>query len=167
MKRVDMHRLQELVRLHRMGTRPRAVARMLTMSPNTERRYRVALERAELLAGAADDLPALEVLKAAVEAHGEFRPAVQHESSVAKWTTKVQALLDDGAKPKAIYDRLRLQEEDFTGSLSALKRLCARLKNAKGVTASEVVIPVETIAGHTAQVDFGSVSGASGRPTCS
>ena len=30
-KRVDMHRLQELVRLHRMGTGPREAARMLKM----------------------------------------------------------------------------------------------------------------------------------------
>lgn len=34
MERVDMHRLQELVRLHRMGTGCRAAARMLGMSPN-------------------------------------------------------------------------------------------------------------------------------------
>ena len=39
MERVDMHRLQELVRLHRMGTECRAAAGMLGMSPNTERAY--------------------------------------------------------------------------------------------------------------------------------
>ncbi len=38
-KRTDMHRLQELVRLHRMGTGAREVARLLRMSPNTERDY--------------------------------------------------------------------------------------------------------------------------------
>jgi len=130
---------------------------MLGMGPNTERRYRMALERAELLAGAADDLPELDVLKRAVEEHAGFKPAVQHESSVSAWADRVQAMLNDGAGPKAIFDRLTLEDEEFRGSLSALKRLCARLKNAKGITASEVVIPVETIAGHTAQVDFGSV----------
>jgi hypothetical protein len=46
-----MHRLQELVRLHRMGTGAREVARLLAMSPNTERVYREALQKAELLAG--------------------------------------------------------------------------------------------------------------------
>jgi hypothetical protein len=44
---VDEHeegRLQELVRLHRMETGTRRVARMPHMSPNTERNYRKALE---------------------------------------------------------------------------------------------------------------------------
>jgi hypothetical protein len=38
-----MHRLQDLVRLHRLGTGVRLVARRLGMSPNTERTYRHAL----------------------------------------------------------------------------------------------------------------------------
>ena len=37
MRRLDMDRLQELVRLHRMGTGAREVARLLSMSPNTEK----------------------------------------------------------------------------------------------------------------------------------
>ena len=44
-KRTDMHRLEELVRLHRKGVGSRAVARMLGMGPNTERRYRQALRQ--------------------------------------------------------------------------------------------------------------------------
>ena len=51
MKRIDMDRLQELVRLHRMGTGARKVARLLAMGPNTERTYRRALEQAEILYG--------------------------------------------------------------------------------------------------------------------
>ena len=43
MKRIDMHRLQELVRLHRIGTGARETARLLLMGPNTERMYREAL----------------------------------------------------------------------------------------------------------------------------
>lgn len=38
-KRTDMHRLQELVRLHRMGEGPREVCRLLEMSPKTEGKY--------------------------------------------------------------------------------------------------------------------------------
>ena len=48
-RRVEMDRLQELVRLHRMGTGGREVARLLGMSPNTERVYRRALETAQML----------------------------------------------------------------------------------------------------------------------
>lgn len=58
-RRVDMDRLQELVRLHRMGTGARKVARMLRMSPNTEREYRQALEKEELLDGPAEDIAPL------------------------------------------------------------------------------------------------------------
>ena len=67
MRRVDMDRLQELVRLHRMGTGAREVARLLAMSPNTERTYRTALAAEGLLDGSAEELPALDILKEAAE----------------------------------------------------------------------------------------------------
>ena len=63
-KRKDMHQLHELVRLHRLGTGAREVARLLGVSPNTEREYRRAFQTAGLLDGPAEDLPALEALKA-------------------------------------------------------------------------------------------------------
>jgi hypothetical protein len=68
-----MHRLQELVRLHRMGTGAREVARLLGMSPNTEREYRRALGLAALLEGPVDVLPELAVLR---ETCGGCRGAV-------------------------------------------------------------------------------------------
>ena len=52
-------RLQEFVRLHRMGTSTREVARLLGMGRNTEKQYREALARAGLLKGALKDLPEL------------------------------------------------------------------------------------------------------------
>ena len=65
-KRVEMHRLQELVRLHRMGTGSREVAKLLSLSPNTERRYRRALEAEGLLSGNATELPTAGILREAV-----------------------------------------------------------------------------------------------------
>jgi DNA-binding IclR family transcriptional regulator len=62
-----MHRLQDLVRLHRLGTGVRLVARRLGMSPNTERTYRHALAAQGLLAGDPDALPELETLRHAIE----------------------------------------------------------------------------------------------------
>ena len=56
-RRTDMHRLQELVRLHRMGVGAREIARILGISPNTERSYRRALDAEALLAGPTDALP--------------------------------------------------------------------------------------------------------------
>ncbi len=62
----EMHRLAEMVRLHRQGLKRREVARLLGMSPNTERRYREALEPSGVLKGAPDDVPELTELKAIV-----------------------------------------------------------------------------------------------------
>ncbi len=64
--RVVMHRLEELVRLHRLGTPAREVARLLRMSPRTEQSYRTALEAAGLLSGSADELPGVGELRDAV-----------------------------------------------------------------------------------------------------
>jgi hypothetical protein len=84
-----MDRLQELVRLHRMGSGDREVARLLGMSPNTERQYRQALETAGLLAGAAEELPALEALKAAVEQQHPRRLPPQQVSSIEPWLARI------------------------------------------------------------------------------
>ena len=44
-----MERLQELVRLHRLGTPARQVARVLRMGVDVERSYRRVLEASEAL----------------------------------------------------------------------------------------------------------------------
>jgi len=153
-----MHRLQELTRLHRMGTGAREVARLLEMSPNTERDYRRALDAAGLLEGSPDELPSLETLRAAVTKHRpQAQPGCQEISSIEPWRDQVQELMDKGLRPRAIYDRLRMQDETFTGSYWAVKRLYRRLTRARGVRAEDVAIPVETAAGEVCQVDFGYV----------
>jgi transposase len=150
-----MHRLQELVRLHRMGTGNREVARLLKMSPRIELAYREALSRAGLLEGAVDALPTAAELAAALAEHKPKRVAPQQRSSVEGWSEIIEKKLDDGAGPTAIYDYLRLTRDDFEGTLSAIKRACARLRRERGVQAEDVAIPVETPAGEVAQVDFG------------
>ncbi len=158
MARVTMHDLMELVRLHRLKTGCHEVARLLGMSPNTEREYRLILLQAGLLEGPPDALPELLQLRAAVDAaKPHTAPLPQQQSSVARWTDEVQKLLEDGAAPTAIYDKLRLSDDGFTGSLSAIKRLCLQLKKSKGVDPSEVAIVVDTDPGEVAQVDFGSL----------
>ena len=74
-KRKDMHQLQELVRLHRLGTGAREVARLLGMSPNTEREYRRAFQTAGLLEGPAEELPAVEALALDVLREAGIPPA--------------------------------------------------------------------------------------------
>lgn len=153
----DMHRLQELVRLHRLKTGSREVARLLGMSPNTERAYRLAIADAGLLDGDPDALPELVELRARVLARWPEQAKPQHVSSAEPWRESIVRLLDDGLGPTAIHDRLRLEHADFAISLSALKRLCDAITRARGPRANDVVIPVETPPGEIAQVDFGYV----------
>jgi len=157
MQRITMHRLAELVQLHRMELTTREVARLLQMSPNTERRYREALEAAELLRGPVDALPSLKQLQEAVQAQLPKSPTAGCESSVTPWADAISTMRDGGASPTAIFDRLRLEQKEFTGSLSAVKRMCLRMKKAKGVAPEDVAMPVETVPGDVAQVDFGSI----------
>lgn len=155
--RVSMHRLQELVRLHRMGVGARQVAALLKMSPNTERHWRDALKAAGALEGSPTDLPSTEELIALVEKHAPPKPLPQQTSTVERWEEQIGALVERGAKPQAIWSRLRLDDPSFDGSLSAVKRIVKRIKAARGPSVDDVVIPVETGAGEVAQVDFGYV----------
>jgi transposase len=152
-----MHRLQELVRLHRLETGAREVARLLGLSPNTERRYREALTAAGVLEGLPDSIPALEDLKAAVLEHAP--PAVPHQqqSSLACCRERIEALHVRGLGPTAIYDRLRSEDPEFGGSIGAVKRMVARIQRERGPRQEDVAIPVVTSAGEIAQVDFGYV----------
>ena len=152
-----MHRLQEMVRLHRLKMGYRETARLLGMSPNTERPYREALATAGLLDGVADELPSLEMLKAAVLEHRPAKRATQEISSIEDFVEQVQQLIDKGLKPRALYDRLRQDEPTFSGSYWAVKRLYRRLRKARGVQPEDIAIPVETRPGEVAQVDFGYV----------
>jgi len=150
-----MHRLQELVRLHRLGRGARETARLLGMGPNTERQYREALDRAGLLKGGVVELPPLERLREAVIAHAPPKPAPQTISSVSLWRSDIEELLDKGLGPQAVLDRLRQRDDTFKGSIGAVKRLVKRIRVERGVQADDVVIPVETDPGDVAQVDFG------------
>lgn len=149
-----MHRLQEVVRLHRMGQSSRVIARQLSMGRDTIRGYLAALRRAGLLEGAAEVLPELDMLRACVTQHAPpSAPPAQQTSSVKRWAEKI-AELSAQAGPTAIHDFLRLNEPDYKGSLSAVKRLCLRLEHARGAKPEDVAIPVETAPGEVAQVDF-------------
>ncbi len=153
--RLTMHRLQDLVRLHRQGLRVRRIARSLGMGRNTVSRYLAALEAADLLAGDPHDLPDTAVLREAVDRHLPPKRAPQQRSSIERWLPIVDTKFDEGVGPTAIFDFLRQVHEDFDGSLSAVKRRCAALRRAIGVKPGDVTIRVETDPGDVAQVDFG------------
>ncbi len=156
-KRTDMHRLQELVRLHRLDTGAREVARLLGLSPNTERRYREALTAAGVLAGSVEAIPALEELKAAVLRHAP--PAVPHQAAIESGVLP-GANCGAACRRAGSYGDLRPAQErglEFRGSIGAVKRLVARLQRERGPRQEDVAIPVITGAAEIAQVDFGYV----------
>ncbi len=154
-RRKNMHELQELVRYHRLGRGPREVSRLLQMSPNTERKYRLAIGEAGLLGGSPEEIASLEDLREAIKK--SFPPGTfRQRSTVEGYKSEIAEKLADGCGAQAIYDFFRTKYEDeFTGSLSAIKRMCKRIKAERGVLPGDVAIPVETDPGQVAQVDFG------------
>lgn len=148
-----MHQLQDLVRLHRLGTGAREVARLLQISPNTEREYRNAFSEAGFLVGDPSELPPLDVLRAVLP---RTVPR-QQMSTVEDWLPEVQRLVEKGCAARAIHDHLHRERPDFSGSYDAVKRLVRRLHRSEAVTPADVAIRVETDAGDVAQVDFGYV----------
>lgn len=153
-----MHRLQELVRLHRKGVAPTEVARLLRMSRKTERAYRRALKKAKLLEGPPEEIPPLEELQEAVERVLPPRTPPQQESTAGRWRHRIEELLTKGKQPKVIYDVLcREQGKDFVASYDAVYRLVRRLRRERGVRPEEVAIPLVTRPGLQAQIDFGYV----------
>jgi hypothetical protein len=152
-----MHRLQELVRLHRLGTPCREVARLLRMGPAAERAYRKSLATAGLLAGPPDAVPEVGALRAVVEAAMPPLQGRQEVSSAEPWAAQITALAAKGAGAKAIYDHLVLEVPGFSASFDAAKRLARRTAAAAPVRPEDVAIPVTTPPGEVAQVDFAEI----------
>lgn len=150
-----MHRVQELVQLHRQSLSGRQIARRLRMGRNTVRLYSEALAAAGLLDGPADELPDEEALREVVgPLEAVSRPA--HErSSVELWAPDIDRLLKKDCSARAIHDWLRLERPGFAGSYDAVKRYVRRARERAPVEADDVVIPVQTEPGEVAQVDFG------------
>jgi transposase len=153
--RTDMHRLQEVIRLHRLGESSRRIARLLSIGRDTVRKYVEIFGQSGQLEGPVDALPATEALSAAVQASLGVPALPAQISSVSSWAEEIARLRAKGAGPTAIHDHLRLHQPDFVGSLSSIQRLCLRLERAAGPLATDVAIPVETAPGEIAQVDFG------------
>lgn len=157
-KRTDMHRLVEVIRLHRLGVSSRRIARQLRMGRDTIRQYLAVFTQAGVLEGPADALPepaALSELARGVTDPSAAAAPTSPCSSVERWKDEIVRLRAKGAGPTSIHDHLRVNEPEYSGSLSAIKRLCLRMERADGPRAVDVAIPVETGPGEVAQVDFG------------
>ena len=93
----------------------------IQVSPNTEREYRRALAAEGLLDGEAGDVPPLEVLRATVERHLPVVAPPQMVSTAEPMGDRIVELAKLGLKPQAIYDRLRLEDPNFTVSFWAVR----------------------------------------------
>jgi transposase len=155
-RKTDMHQVQEVIRLHRIGKSRRTIARQLQMGRDTIRGYMDPFFQKGLLDGPADELPDADTLLAVVVEQPGSSPPPQQISSIEMWRAQITYLRSRGARPTAIHDYLRLHHEgQYTGSLSAVKRMFLRLDREQGPVATEVAIPVQTAPGEVAQVDFG------------
>ncbi|MCA9319758.1 MAG: IS21 family transposase [Planctomycetes bacterium] len=152
-----MHRLQEMIRLHRLGRSTRGMARQLRMGRDTIRLYAAAFAKAGVLEGSPDDLPDGEALHQIVSGLAEPTTPKETASSIDRWRSAIETKMKQGAGPTAIHDYLRVHDTDYDGSLSAVKRLVARIRGAQGPQATDVAIPVVTAPGEVAQVDFGYI----------
>ena len=76
----------------------------------------------------------------------------QEISSVVEYKPIIEKLLLQGLTPRPIFDRLRIEYPEFSGSYWAIKRLCRSLKKSQPISPEEVAIVVETEAGEIAQV---------------
>src|SRR5690606_5169095 len=85
MRAIDMHLLQELVRLHRLGLSNRVIAKRLGISRNTERKYRAPLTAAGLLEGDPTALPELAEIKAVVASENSDETPAVRPSSIEDW----------------------------------------------------------------------------------
>ena len=90
--RTDMHRLQDLIRLHRHGEGSRLIARQLRMGRDTIRHYLHALHTAGLLDGKPEELPELDVLARALAAELPAKPPPQQVSTLESWRELIAAI---------------------------------------------------------------------------
>ncbi|MBK8180457.1 MAG: hypothetical protein IPK67_16510 [Planctomycetes bacterium] len=79
-----MHRLQEVIRLHRMGESVRRIARQLAMGRNTIREYLGVVSTAGLLEGLPTPFPAGRARVPGARARGRWRGHRLHGRHLAR-----------------------------------------------------------------------------------
>ena len=148
MERLHMNHLRDLIHRLRSGESERRIARDMSLSRTTVRKYRDLAEQHGFLQ-LAQELPDEATLLAAL-GPGPHRPAVA--SGVEPYHDLVQRFLAQGVELTAIYQRLR-DDYGYAGSYSAVRRYVHRV----APTTPEAVVRVHTAPGEELQVDFGAV----------
>ena len=141
--------IRELVLQLRKQSSDRAVAGRMKIHRQTVRHYRAWAKEQGLLAGAGP-LPALGELEKLVQATLPEKPPPQNVSTVEPFRETVKALRRQKVEMMAI--KVRLEEQGFSGSYSAVRRFVHTLEPHPQ---PEVFVRVECQPGQQAQVDFG------------
>lgn len=159
MERLHMNALLDVVTRLREGESVRAVARDLSLSRNTVRKYRMAALGAGYLDGASA-LPEAPVVAERLTdglAGRAGRPSDQGAWLVER-RALVESFVEAGVEVQAMFERL-CSEHGFGGSYSTLLRFVRGLSPGGG----EAFCRVETEPGEEAQVDFGYAGVCQGR----
>jgi transposase len=138
--------IRELLRRLQLGEPDRRIARDLSLSRNTVARYRQWATEHKVLPG---PLPEPAALAALLQPTAAERPA-QEQSLVEPFRERVQALHEGGVEGQAIW-QLLVEEHDFAGSYSSIKRFLRRLDPGE----PRATLRLEVDPGTEAQVDFG------------
>ena len=138
--------IRELIRRMQWGEPDRRIARDLGVSRNTVARYRQWAKDQGLLQAALPEPAALAALLQPPPAEGP----VHEQSLVEPFRERVKTLHDRGVEGQAIW-QLLVDDHDFTGSYSSIKRFLRRLAPLD----ARATLRLEVDPGEEAQVDFG------------
>ncbi len=148
MEHLHMNQLRDLIHRLRASESERRIARDMSLSRTTVRKYRELAEPQGYLRpeqALPDDATLFAML-------GSGPRPPQVPSTVEPYQEVVQGLVDQGVEMTAIFQRLR-DDHGYAGSYSAVRRYVHRLCPAT----PEAVVRVHTAPGEELQVDFGSV----------
>lgn len=148
MERLHMNHLRDVINRLRSGESERRIARDLSLSRTTVRKYHDLAEQQGYL-HADQALPDESTLLATLGPGPQPRPVA---SSVEPYRPLVQSWLEQQLELTAMYQRLR-EDHGYQGSYSAIRRFVAHLAPPQ----PEAVVRVHTAPGEELQVDFGAV----------
>ena len=151
-KELDMFEARELIRRLKMQQSGRTIARELSISRETVKRYKALGEQNGWFLPI-KELPSVQEIQKAKAAIKKEQPAVQDTSSVLPFQSQVEKLLDDPRMSVMVIHQ-RLRERGYAGSYSSVSRFvshCQERKDPEGFCRMEVA------PGSEAQVDFGFV----------
>lgn len=146
-RRTNVLDVREIVRQIRAGESDRAIAKALSVSRRTVKKYRQWADKAGLLAG---DLPPADKVHALLQSTIPDTGASAATSSISFFQEKIRNWREQGLEVQVILQRLQ-EQHNYDGSYSTVWRFVRRLEPAT----PDVTVRVETKPGEEAQVDFG------------